>query len=91
MITDTASNLMDKYSLVKASLIKTMTSFNAHGKNLQNVIKGTWQGQGSLEQRIEKLQEQGINPKNPIPKTSELEDKLLKFEENEAKENKDLN
>ena len=91
MITDTASNLMDKYSLVKASLIKTMTSFNAHGKNLQNVIKGTWQGQGSLEQRIEKLQEQGINPKNPIPKTTELEDKLLKFEEKEPKENKDLN
>ena len=82
---------MDKYSLVKSHLIKTMTSFNAHGKNLQNVIKGTWQGQGSLEQRIEKLKDQGINPKNQIPKTTEFEDQLFKFEDNEGQGNKYLN
>ena len=63
---------MDKYSSLKKNLIKTMSSFNSHGENLQNVIKGAWQGQGSLEQRIEKLQDQGINPKNPIPKTNEI-------------------
>ena len=90
-ITDIATNLMDKYSLVKSHLIKTMTSFNAHGKNLQNVIKGTWQGQGSLEQRIEKLKDQGINPKNPIPKTNEIEDQLLSFKVNEEPDKKDLN
>ena len=90
-ITDLATNLMDKYSLVKSHLIKTMSSFNAHGKNLQNVIKGTWQGQGSLEQRITKLQDQGINPKNPIPKTNEIEDQLMRFEGNDEPENKDLN
>ena len=90
-ITDIATNLMDKYSLVKSHLIKTMTSFNAHGKNLQNVIKGTWQGQGSLEQRIEKLKDQGINPKNPIPKTNEIEDQLLSFKGNEEPDKKDLN
>ena len=90
-ITDLATNLLDKYSLVKSHLIKTMSSFNAHGKNLQNVIKGTWQGQGSLEQRISKLQDQGINPKNPIPKTNEIEDQLMRFEVNEEQDNKDLN
>jgi len=90
-ITDAATNLMDKYSSLKKNLIKMMSSFNSHGENLQNVIKGAWQGQGSLEQRIEKLQDQGINPKNPIPKTNEIEDKLVKFEEKQTKNNKDLN
>ena len=70
---------------------KTMTSFNAHGKNLENVIKGTWQGKGSLEQRITKLQDQGINPKNSIPQTKEIEDELMRFEVNEEQDNKDLN
>ena len=68
-----------------------MTSFNAHGKNLENVIKGTWQGKGSLEQRITKLQDQGINPKNSIPQTKEIEDELMRFEVNEEQDNKDLN
>mgnify|MGYP001218204472 CR=1 FL=1 len=90
-ITDIATTLMEKYSLVKSHLIKTMTSFNAHGKNLENVIKGTWQGKGSLEQRITKLEDQGINPKNPIPKTKEIEDQLMRFEVNEEQDNKDLN
>ena len=90
-ITDIATNLMEKYSLVKSHLIKTMTSFNAHGKNLENVIKGTWQGKGSLEQRITKLQDQGINPKNSIPQTKEIEDQLMRFEVNEEQDNKDLN
>ena len=90
-ITDIATTLMEKYSLVKSHLIKTMTSFNAHGKNLENVMKGTWQGKGSLEQRITKLQDQGITPKNPIPTTKEIEDQLMRFEVNEEPENKDLN
>ena len=55
------------------------------------MIKGTWQGQGSLEQRIEKLKDQGINPKNPIPKTNEIEDQLLSFKGNEEPDKKDLN
>ena len=90
-ITDIATNLMEKYSLVKSHLIKTMTSFNAHGKNLENVIKGTWQGKASLEQRITKLQDQGINSKNPIPKTNDIEDQIMRFEVNEESDNKDLN
>ena len=90
-ITDIATTLMEKYSLVKSHLIKTMTSFNAHGKNLENVIKGTWQGKASLEQRITKLQDQGINSKNPIPKTNDIEDQIMRFEVNEESDNKDLN
>ena len=51
-ITQTASNLMEKYSLLK-SFNKTMTSFNSHGENLKRVINSAYQGRNSLEQRIE--------------------------------------
>jgi hypothetical protein len=44
-----------------------------------------------LEQRIEKLQDQGINPSTPIPKTTPMQDKLLEFEENLTKDKDNLN
>ena len=37
-ITDTATHLMDKYSVLKKYLIQTMTSFNSHGESLKKVI-----------------------------------------------------
>ena len=80
-ITQTASNLMEKYSLLKGHLIKTMTSFNSHGENLKRVINGAYQGRNSLEQRIEKLKDLGISSSTPIPKTNPLQDKLMDFEE----------
>ena len=80
-ITQTASNLMEKYSLLKGHLIKTMTSFNSHGENLKRVINGAYQGRNSLEQRIEKLKDLGISSSTPIPKTTPLQDKLMDFEE----------
>ena len=80
-ITQTASNLMEKYSLLKGHLIKAMTSFNSHGENLKRVINGAYQGRNSLEQRIEKLKDLGISSSTPIPKTTPLQDKLMDFEE----------
>ena len=80
-ITQTASNLMEKYSLLKGHLIKTMTSFNTHGENLKRVINGAYQGRNSLEQRIEKLKDLGISSSTPISKTTPLQDKLMDFEE----------
>ena len=80
-ITQTASNLMEKYSLLKGHLIKTMTSFNSHGENLKRVINGAYQGRNSLEQRIEKLKDLGINSSTPIAKTTPLQDKLMDFED----------
>tara|TARA_Y100000389_G_C17430264_1_gene502144 strand:- start:630 stop:1817 length:1188 start_codon:yes stop_codon:yes gene_type:complete len=80
-ITSTASNLMEKYSLLKTHLIKTMTSFNSHGENLKKVINGAYLGRNSLEQRIEKLKNLGINSSTPIQKTNPLQDKLMDFEE----------
>jgi len=89
-ITNTAVNLMEKYSLLKGHLIKTMSSFNSHGDNLKKVLNNAYQGRNSLEKRIEKLQDLGINSSNPIPKTSEVQDKLMEFEEVKKNDNKDL-
>ena len=90
-ITTTANHLMEKYSVLKKYLIQTMTSFNSHGESLKKVINGAWAGKASLEQRIEKLQDQGINPSTPIPKTTPIQDKLLEFEENLTKDKDNLN
>jgi DNA recombination protein RmuC len=94
-ITNTASNLMEKYSLLKTHLIKTMTSFNSHGENLKKVINGAYLGRNSLEQRIEKLKDLGINSSTPIQKTNPLQDKLMDFEEvkdkNEEEKKEPLN
>ena len=91
-ITEVASNLMEKYSLIKENLIKTMNSFNSHGENLKKVVNGIYAGKNSLEQRIEKLSDHGIKSKTPIKKTSPIQDKLMEFEEVQNKtkdENKD--
>ena len=91
-ITEVASNLMEKYSLIKENLIKTMNSFNSHGENLKKVVNGIYAGRNSLEQRIEKLSDHGIKSKTPIKKTSPIQDKLMEFEEVQNKtkdENKD--
>ena len=90
-ITTTANHLMEKYSVLKKYLIQTMTTFNSHGESLKKVINGAWAGKASLEQRIEKLQDQGINPSTPIPKTTPMQDKLLEFEENLTKDKDNLN
>ena len=68
-ITEVASNLMERYSLIKENLIKTMNSFNSHGENLKKVVNGIYAGRNSLEQRIEKLRDHGIKSKTPIKKT----------------------
>ena len=91
-ITEVASNLMEKYSLIKENLIKTMNSFNSHGENLKKVVNGIYAGRNSLEQRIEKLRDHGIKSKTPIKKTTPLQDKLMEFEDVKNKiedENKD--
>ncbi len=79
-ITNVASNLMEKYSLLKGHLVKTMTSFNSHGENLKKIISSAYAGKNSLEQRIEKLKDLGINSKTPIIKTTPLQDRLVEFE-----------
>ena len=91
-ITEVASNLMEKYSLIKENLIKSMNSFNSHGENLKKVVNGIYAGRNSLEQRIEKLRDHGIKSKTPIKKTTPLQDKLMEFEDIKNKiedENKD--
>ena len=91
-ITNVASNLMEKYSIIKENLIRTMNSFNSHGENLKKVINGIYAGRNSLEQRIEKLRDHGIRSKTPIKKTTPLQDKLMEFEDVKNKiedENKD--
>ena len=91
-IIEVASNLMEKYSLIKENLIKTMNSFNSHGENLKKVVNGIYAGRNSLEQRIEKLRDHGIKSKTPIKKTTPLQDKLMEFEDVKNKiedENKD--
>ena len=91
-ITEVASNLMEKYSLIKENLIKSMNSFNSHGENLKKVVNGIYAGRNSLEQRIEKLRDHGIKSKTPIKKTTSLQDKLMEFEDIKNKiedENKD--
>ena len=91
-IIEVANNLMEKYSLIKLNLIKTMSSFNSLGQNLNKVINGIYAGRNSLEQRIEKLRDHGIRSKTPIKKTTPLQDKLMEFEEVKNKsedENKD--
>ena len=86
-ITNVASNLMEKYSLLKGHLIKTMISFNSHGDNLKKVISGAYAGKNSLEQRIEKLKDLGISSKTPIAKTNPLQDRLVEFEEEKSNVN----
>ena len=91
-ITNVASNLMEKYSIIKENLIRAMNSYNSHGENLKKVINGIYAGRNSLEQRIEKLRDHGIRSKTPIKKTTPLQDKLMEFEEVKNKsedENKD--
>ena len=91
-IIEVASNLMEKYSLIKENLIKTMNSFNSHGENLKKVVNGIYAGRNSLEQRIEKLRDHGIKSKTPIKKTTPLQDRLMEFEDVKNKiedENKD--
>ena len=83
---------MEKYSLIKENLIKSMNSFNSHGENLKKVVNGIYAGRNSLEQRIEKLRDHGIKSKTPIKKTTSLQDKLMEFEDIKNKiedENKD--
>ena len=67
-IIEVANNLMEKYSLIKLNLIKTMSSFNSLGQNLNKVINGIYAGRNSLEQRIEKLRDHGIKSQTPIKK-----------------------
>jgi DNA recombination protein RmuC len=86
-ITNTANNLMEKYAVLKGYLIKTMSSFNAHGDNLKKVIQGAY-GRNGLEQRIEKLKDLGVNSTRPIAKTSAVEDEIIQLDtiENKNKE-----
>ena len=90
-ITDTATHLMDKYAQLKGYIIKTMTTFNQHRDSLSNVINSAYKGKGSLEKRIEKLRDQGINPSKTIPENIELKDNIEKFEDEVTSDSKDLN
>ena len=83
-ITNTATNLMEKYAVLKGYLIKTMSSFNSHGDNLKKVIQGAY-GKNGLEQRIEKLKELGVSSSRPIAKTTALQDELIQLEPIEDK------
>ena len=83
-ITNTATNLMEKYAVLKGYLIKTMSSFNSHGDNLKKVIQGAY-GKNGLEQRIEKLKELGVSSSRPIAKTTALQDELIQLEPIEEK------
>jgi len=83
-ITDTANNLMEKYAVLKGYLIKTMSSFNAHGDSLKKVIQGAY-GKNGLEQRIEKLQNLGVQSSRPITKTTSVQDEIVSFDTIEEK------
>ena len=90
-IIEVANNLMEKYSLIKLNLIKTINSFNSLGQNLNKVINGIYAGRNSLEQRIEKLRDHGIKSQTPIKKTTP-QDRLMELGEVKNKiedENKD--
>ena len=76
-ITETAKNLYDKFAVLKGHLKKTMTTYNSHGANLQQVINNAWAGKSSLEKRIEKLkQDHGLNATKTLEKTSPVDDRI---------------
>jgi len=83
-ITETAKNLYDKFAVLKGHLKKTMTTYNSHGANLQQVINNAWAGKSSLEKRIEKLkQDHGLNATKTLEKTSPVDDRISEVVDSE--------
>jgi len=89
-ITETAKNLYDKFAVLKGHLKKTISTYNSHGTNLQQVINNAWAGKSSLEKRIEKLkQDHGLNATKTIEKTTPVDDRITEI--NDSEETKSVN
>jgi len=76
-ITQSASQLYDKYATLKSYLKKLVTSYNSHAKNLRSVISSGWAGKANLEKQIINLKEKhGVTAGKNIEKTLPEEDKI---------------
>ena len=85
-ITHSASQLYDKYAILKGYLKKLVTSYNSHSKNLRAVINSAWAGKGNLEKQIVNLKNRhGITAAKNIEKTLPEEDKIQDIDDPENK------
>jgi len=76
-MTQSASQLYEKYATLKKYLKKLVTSYNSHAMNLRAVINSGWAGKGNLEKQIINLKEKhGISAGKNIEKTLPEEDKI---------------
>jgi len=85
-ITQSASQLYDKYATLKSYLKKLVTSYNSHAKNLRSVINSGWAGKANLEKQIINLKEKhGVTAGKNIEKTLAEEDKIEDIDDPENK------
>ena len=85
-ITQSASQLYDKYATLKSYLKKLVTSYNSHAKNLRSVINSGWAGKANLEKQIINLKEKhGVTAGKNIEKTLPEEDKIENIDDPEDK------
>ena len=85
-ITQSASQLYDKYATLKSYLKKLVTSYNSHAKNLRSVINSGWAGKANLEKQIINLKEKhGVTAGKNIEKTLPEEDKIDDIDDPEDK------
>ena len=85
-ITQSASQLYDKYATLKSYLKKLVTSYNSHAKNLRSVINSGWAGKANLEKQIINLKEKhGVTAGKNIEKTLPEEDKIEDIDDPEDK------
>jgi len=86
-ITQSASQIYDKYATLKSYLKKLVTSYNSHAKNLRSVISSGWAGKANLEKQIINLKEKhGVIAVKNIEKTLPEEDKIEDIDDPNDKE-----
>ena len=86
MISKSASQLFDKYAVLKTFLKKLVTSYRTHGLNLQKAIINSWGDKDSLEKQMINLKNKhGLNATKNIDPNVPEEDKIVNIEDPEDK------
>ena len=81
-----ASQLFDKYAVLKTFLKKLVTSYRTHGLNLQKAIINSWGDKDSLEKQMINLKNKhGLNATKNIDPNVPEEDKIINIEDPEDK------
>ena len=84
VISKSASQLFDKYAILKTFLKKLVTSYRTHGLNLQKAITNSWGDKDSLEKQMINLKNKhGLNATKNIDPNVPEEDKIINIEDPE--------